>query len=654
MENNFTKPNIDFNSFKDFKVRISQIPPLDVAFNTMALSEYELLVATIYRLNELITYTNSYTELINEIMIWVVNDGLEMAVLEQLLEWKENGTLETIINDTLFNSKLDKDDFNEFVSDVYEVFIDGIDTRITDLENDLNDNLELKADKTTVALKADKEWTETQIDSINTNLDKKLDIEYFENIADMFNWNLGLRVQNKTNTTDETSGQYYYSSPQGSCVIGDKIVIAFISAGNMPLQNKVVLKEYEITTGLKVRESEVLDIFHANGLDYNPITNKIIVAYTNKVEGGVNNDIGVISYSNLTLDITLTPENLPSGSRVKWYTYDKITGKQYVGDDFAVHQIDNDFKIIKTINFDTKYTDARPNSTGQNGVVFNDKIYYLGLQQPHIAIMNMQGKIERIEPFNRTIKGNVGGYSTGKEPQSISIDNNGNMFITVRHDYMNLYSDIYITYIFKANIFEGNVFKDIPITFPTYTQKTLTVDPSTMSARPDGTSSKPFNNIQEAYDFATNFGNRRQIKLYLKNGTYFRANILSNGSNVIIEGESKTGVIINGLIINNANVHLSNLTVKPDPDPDRHAYSISFKNCHATLNNTEIDSIDQIKDGIICEGTLLFANSSNLVKNANRAIYLNYSGLIGNIKYTTSIEGRVGAGGGGWLQNVEE
>lgn len=187
MKDNFKKPNIDFKKFKDFKVRISQIPPLDVAFQTMALSDYELLVATIYRLNELITYTNSYTELINEIMVWVVNDGLEDVVLVKLLEWKDDGTLGALINDVLFEQKLEKDTFNEFVSDVYEVFVADVDVRINDLENDLNDiendlnnelalkadkteltaGLDLKADKTELndglALKADKTYVTTQL-----------------------------------------------------------------------------------------------------------------------------------------------------------------------------------------------------------------------------------------------------------------------------------------------------------------------------------------------------------------------------------------------------------------------------------------------------------------------------------------------------------
>ena len=120
---NFTKK--PFKLSKDFKVKISQIPAMDVAFETMAMSKYELLVATIYKLNELIGMTNSYTELIDEILKWVVGDGLEQTTKDVLVGWMNDGTLEVIINDALFNQKLDKDVFNSFVENVYNVFINN-------------------------------------------------------------------------------------------------------------------------------------------------------------------------------------------------------------------------------------------------------------------------------------------------------------------------------------------------------------------------------------------------------------------------------------------------------------------------------------------------------------------------------------------------
>ena len=134
-----SKKPIFNNTFKktlDFNVKISQVPPMDLAFQTMALSEYELLVATIYKLNELIEVNNTYTNLIDDILEWVVGDGLESVVKEILIQWKDNGSLEELVNETLFTSKLDVNVFDSFVNDVFTLFT-----------NQTNITLEEKVDK---------------------------------------------------------------------------------------------------------------------------------------------------------------------------------------------------------------------------------------------------------------------------------------------------------------------------------------------------------------------------------------------------------------------------------------------------------------------------------------------------------------------------
>ena len=144
----FNKPSVDMKKFRDFKVRISQVPPMDVAFQSMALTEYELLVATIYKLNELISQTNSYTELINDILEWVVNDGLEESVKDMLIEWKNDGTLEDLINETLFNTKLDKVVFEQYKTDT-NVLIENLEVNKLDkilFENFMVDYTEVKND----------------------------------------------------------------------------------------------------------------------------------------------------------------------------------------------------------------------------------------------------------------------------------------------------------------------------------------------------------------------------------------------------------------------------------------------------------------------------------------------------------------------------
>lgn len=89
----FNKPSVDMKKFRDFKVRISQIPPMDVVFNSMAINDYELLVATIYKLNELVGATNKYTVKIDEVLEWLVNEGLFETTTEIVNALLDNGQL---------------------------------------------------------------------------------------------------------------------------------------------------------------------------------------------------------------------------------------------------------------------------------------------------------------------------------------------------------------------------------------------------------------------------------------------------------------------------------------------------------------------------------------------------------------------------------
>lgn len=117
----FEKPLLATNKYDDFKVLIATIPPMDILNGKMATSDYEILVMLLYRLNEMIKVTSDYTIFINEILEWVTNDGLETSVSEKLNLWLNDGTLENLINTTLFNKKLDKEDFELFKNDILPI-----------------------------------------------------------------------------------------------------------------------------------------------------------------------------------------------------------------------------------------------------------------------------------------------------------------------------------------------------------------------------------------------------------------------------------------------------------------------------------------------------------------------------------------------------
>lgn len=70
----------------------------------------EKINKVILHLNQLGKLTNDVVDQWNKIMEWVINEGLTEAVQEKLIDWLNDGTLGELINETLFNSKMNKDD----------------------------------------------------------------------------------------------------------------------------------------------------------------------------------------------------------------------------------------------------------------------------------------------------------------------------------------------------------------------------------------------------------------------------------------------------------------------------------------------------------------------------------------------------------------
>lgn len=73
----------------------------------------------IRQLNEVGELSNGLIEQWNEVMHWIVNDGLSEAVLSKLVEWYEDGTLAKIINEEIFNMKVNRSEFDLFIQTVF-------------------------------------------------------------------------------------------------------------------------------------------------------------------------------------------------------------------------------------------------------------------------------------------------------------------------------------------------------------------------------------------------------------------------------------------------------------------------------------------------------------------------------------------------------
>lgn len=96
-------------------------------------SIYEAILDWLNQVNEMIETLNLTLKEFEEIKTWAKNE-LEQFAKEQMVEWLNDGTLEKLIDETLLNSKLDKEIFEEYkkendfvkitVSDNQRLFID--------------------------------------------------------------------------------------------------------------------------------------------------------------------------------------------------------------------------------------------------------------------------------------------------------------------------------------------------------------------------------------------------------------------------------------------------------------------------------------------------------------------------------------------------
>lgn len=98
------------------------------------------------------------------------NEDLNETVLNIILEWKDSGELEEIINDALFNQKLDKS--------VFESFKETYDQTIVDINNKIQSNLnQINENKTTA-----KDYTDQMGNDLTTFINNLYNIEKIKKV----------------------------------------------------------------------------------------------------------------------------------------------------------------------------------------------------------------------------------------------------------------------------------------------------------------------------------------------------------------------------------------------------------------------------------------------------------------------------------------
>lgn len=98
----------------ELKNKLKQLKPHDLNCNVFDVYSYsgltmqELLCQFFTKINECVEVSNNTLDLAD----WLVNEGLEQETAKKLVEWYNDGSLEKIINNTLFEGLNNKIDFN--------------------------------------------------------------------------------------------------------------------------------------------------------------------------------------------------------------------------------------------------------------------------------------------------------------------------------------------------------------------------------------------------------------------------------------------------------------------------------------------------------------------------------------------------------------
>ena len=92
-----------------------------------AFTVQELICQLFTKMNEVISQCNTYTGLVTDVLNWIQNEGLKDEVNRVLEYWKNDGTIDNIINHNIFNSLNSE--------------IEGLKNKDTEIENSINEHV---------------------------------------------------------------------------------------------------------------------------------------------------------------------------------------------------------------------------------------------------------------------------------------------------------------------------------------------------------------------------------------------------------------------------------------------------------------------------------------------------------------------------------
>lgn len=432
------------------------------------------------------------------------------------------------------------------------------------------------------------------------------------------------RIASLIKTSDRYSGEdptnYWY--PQITCTDGvSGYVVAFISAVSGQGNNdKVTLRRYDNNHVLQ--KTATVAVNHCNDMTY--YNGKIYATnYGGQSQYSSPTSVAVIDYSTLALIEYIDFPN--SLSMIDYHD-----GYFYTSNAHNLIKYDTSFTEISRATLDEPV-----NRTGAHfGLTVTDNFAYICNGYPNsIEKYHINGNLETVYNI-----GYLNGDFTVGEGEGLFYSESLGGYVYTAGAYAGfLTPSVYTQHFlidFDSNTVDG-IKSDAHRTYSSYT--VLNVDATNTDANPDGSSTNPYREINEALFNAV--GALTSVRINVNAGTYQSISTMLNDKGIDIIGADADTVIIKGANLSfGGKVRIQKATITaPDALANFNNRAIVADNCDLTLNNVKFDCS-------ACDNALYLNISrfygSNLTFGTNNSYNVNANGsdvTIANATYTQAV-----------------
>lgn len=396
-------------------------------------------------------------------------------------------------------------------------------------------------------------------------------------------------------TDSNNPAQEYFGYMQGNKVLDDGNFVGAYSCfddEHKYISNKCAIRVISLSTGNILREA-VFDCGHGNCISYDKNNDLLYVTECFRYTGTDSSDssnapshrVFIIKYSDLSLVNIFTITGIDTTQRLSSFVYDEKANKYYATQRGIVYEVNmSDYSASNPISL--KMPDETP---GQQVIeIYNSKIYQVTLNPNIIFVYDIEGNLENIYNIPNWIEQ---AFYTG-EVEDITIKDNGDIYIG-SCKWACYQSNYTVSQVFKINPIHGVCERNLYGDAQPSNQVSVYVSP-TFNIDPIGYASSPLNELFEVSEMLLSpaYRNKDAMLVEVANGNYHFA-YFAGGASCQINGESNTGVTINGLTFRLMNkVILRNVNLacesKSYPTPiDATMSNIDICNLRFTKNPTK-------------------------------------------------------------------